>query len=185
LIVGWTGMRGVVSLAAALAIPLTLPDGSPFPGRDYILFATFCVIFATLVLQGLSLPVLIRRLRVEDDDAAELEERTARIKANEAALAYLDELGGNDEFPVETLARLRAEYDDRLRQLAALASSSANGAPRPTTRVYQRLEQEALSVERRTIIQLRDEYVINDEVLRRIQRDLDLAEARLRGSRPE
>src|SRR5437773_9738536 len=112
-------MRGVVSLAAALAIPLTLADGSPFPGRDYILFATFCIIFATLVLQGLSLPALIRGLRVEDDGAAELEERTARIKANEAALAYLDEIEGNDEIPLEVLARLRAEYDDRLRQLAA------------------------------------------------------------------
>jgi monovalent cation/hydrogen antiporter len=181
-IVGWTGMRGVVSLAAALAIPLTLPNGSPFPGRDYILFATFCIIFATLVLQGLSLPALIRALRVEDDGGAELEERTARIKANEAALAYLEELKAKAEVPLDVVARLRAEYDDRLRQLEAFARSSADGAPRPTTRFYQRIEQEALSVERRTIIQLRDEYVINDEVLRRIQRDLDLAEARLRSS---
>jgi Na+/H+ antiporter len=184
-IVGWTGMRGVVSLTAALAIPLTLIDGSPFPGRDYILFATFCVIFVTLVLQGLSLPVLIRSLRIEDDDAAELEERTARIKANEAALAYLGELEGNDEIPPDVLARLRAEYDDRLRQLEAFARFSTDGGPRPSMRLYQRLEQEALTVERRTIIQLRDEYVINDEVLRRIQRDLDLAEARLRGSRTD
>jgi len=183
-IIGWTGMRGVVSLAAALAIPLTLHDGSPFPGRDYILFSTFCIIFATLVLQGLSLPAVIRSLGVVDDGAAELEERTARIKANEAALAYLEELKGNNEIPPEILGRLRASYDDRLRQLDACADCSAekNGA-RPATSLYQRLEQEALTVERRTIIQLRDEYVINDEVLRRIQRDLDLAEARLRGSR--
>ena len=185
LIVGWTGMRGVVSLAAALAIPLTLPDGSPFPGRDYILFATFCIIFATLVLQGLSLPTLIRALRVEDDGAAEIEERAARIKANEAALAYLEELKGNAEVPLEVLARLRAEYDDRLRQLEAFARSSTDGGPRPSTRLYQRLEQEALTVERRTIIRLRDEYVINDEVLRRIQRDLDLAETRLRENRAD
>ena len=180
-IVGWTGMRGVVSLAAALAIPLTLADGSPFPGRDYILFATFCIIFATLVLQGLSLPVLIRSLGVEDDGTAELEERTARLKANEAALAYLEELKGNAEIPTEILARLRAGYDDRLRQLDACADCSAEkGGAHPAAPLYQRLEQEALTVERRTIIQLRDEYVINDEVLRRIQRDLDLAEARLK-----
>lgn len=185
LIVGWTGMRGVVSLAAALAIPLTLPDGSPFPGRDYILFATFCIIFATLVLQGLSLPVLIRGLRIEDDGAAELEERTARVKANEAALAYLEELKTKAEHPVEILDRLRAGYDDRLRQLDAAGNSSGDGVSVPSTPLYQRLEQEALTVERRAIIQLRDEYVINDEVLRRIQRDLDLAEARLRGSRAE
>ena len=86
-IVAWTGMRGVVSLAAALAVPLTLSDGSPFPGRDYILFITFCVILATLVLQGLSLPALIHRLGVVDDGLANVEERTARLKANEAALA--------------------------------------------------------------------------------------------------
>jgi CPA1 family monovalent cation:H+ antiporter len=185
-IIGWTGMRGVVSLAAALAIPLTLADGSLFPGRDYILFATFCIIFATLVLQGLSLPVLIRSLGVEDDGGAELEERTARVKANEAALAYLEELKSNAEIPAETLARLRAGYDDRLRQLDACADcSEEKGGGRPTAPLYQRLEQEALTVERRTIIRLRDEYVINDEVLRRIQRDLDLAEARLRGSGTE
>lgn len=180
-IVGWTGMRGVVSLAAALAIPLTLADGSLFPGRDYILFATFCIIFATLVLQGVSLPFLIRSLGVEDDGSAELEERTARLKANEAALAYLEELKGNADIPPEILARLRAGYDDRLRQLDACADCSAEkGGAHPAASLYQRLEQEALTVERRTIIQLRDEYVINDEVLRRIQRDLDLAEARLK-----
>ena len=83
-IVAWTGMRGVVSLAAALAVPLTLSDSSPFPGRDYILFITFTVILATLVFQGLSLPVLIRRLGVMDDGLANVEERTARLKANEA-----------------------------------------------------------------------------------------------------
>jgi CPA1 family monovalent cation:H+ antiporter len=185
-IVGWAGMRGVVSLAAALAIPFTLADGSPFPGRDYILFATCCIIFATLVLQGLSLPFLIRSLHVEDDGGAELEERTARIKANEAALAYLEELKGDAEIPPEILGRLRASYDDRLRQLDACADcSSEKDGGHPAASLYQRLEQEALTVERRTIIQLRDEYVINDEVLRRIQRDLDLAEARLKLSQAD
>src|SRR3984893_16277072 len=91
-IVAWTGMRGVVSLAAALALPLTLSNGRTFPGRDYILFITFCVILATLVLQGLSLPALIRRLGVVDDGLANVEERAARLKANEAALAYLSEV---------------------------------------------------------------------------------------------
>src|SRR5204863_9925706 len=86
-IVAWTGMRGVVSLAAALALPLTTKDGSAFPGRDLILFLTFAVILTTLVVQGLSLPRLIRWLGVEDDRAAEKEEREARLKANEAALA--------------------------------------------------------------------------------------------------
>src|ERR1700736_2186039 len=103
-IVAWTGMRGVVSLAAALAVPLTLSNGSPFPGRDYILFITFSVILATLVLQGLSLPALIRRLGVVDDGLANVEERTARLKANEAALAYLAEV--DSHFPPEIVKRL-------------------------------------------------------------------------------
>jgi monovalent cation/hydrogen antiporter len=176
-IVAWTGMRGVVSLAAALAVPLTLSDGSPFPGRDYILFITFCVILATLVLQGLSLPVLIRRLGVVDDGLANVEERSARLKANEAALAYLAEV--NSQFPPSLVERLRAEYDDRIRQLEVCASTSGDGTDRSSTPSYQRLQQDALTVERRTIIQLRDEYLINDEVLRRILSDLDHAEARL------
>jgi CPA1 family monovalent cation:H+ antiporter len=176
-IVAWTGMRGVVSLAAALAVPLTLSNGSPFPGRDYILFITFCVILATLVLQGLSLPALIRRLGVVDDGLANVEERTARLKANEAALAYLAEV--DHRFPPDLVERLRAEYDDRIRQLEVCAGV---GGDRPDGLIapsFQLLQQDALDVERRTIIQLRDEYVINDEVLRRIQLDLDHAEARL------
>ena len=177
-IVAWTGMRGVVSLAAALALPLTLSDGSPFPGRDYILFITFCVILATLVLQGLSLPVVIRRLGMVDDGLANVEERTARLKANEAALAYLREV--DSQFPPDIMDRLRAEYDDRIRQLEVCASTAGDRSDESYAPSYQRLQQDALDVERRTIIQLRDEYVINDEVLRRIQSDLDHAEARLR-----
>ena len=176
-IIAWTGMRGVVSLAAALAVPLTLSDGSPFPGRDYILFITFCVILATLVLQGLSLPTLIRGLGVVGDGLANLEERTARLKANEAALAYLAEVEGH--FPADLVERLRVEYDDRVRQLEACADAGEDRSDGLIAPSYQRLQQDALSVERRTIIQLRNEYVINDEVLRRIQNDLDHAEARL------
>jgi Na+/H+ antiporter len=176
-IIAWTGMRGVVSLAAALAVPLTLSNGSPFPGRDYILFVTFCVILATLVLQGLTLPALIHRLGVTDDGLANLEERTARLKANEAAVAYLAEVDGN--FSPDLVERLRAEYNDRIRQLEVCADDDgdrSNGSVAPS---YQRLQQDALDVERRTIIRLRDEFIINDEVLRRIQLDLDHAEARL------
>jgi monovalent cation/hydrogen antiporter len=176
-IVAWTGMRGVVSLAAALALPLTLADGRTFPGRDYILFITFCVILATLVLQGLSLPALIRRLGVVDDGLANVEERAARLKANEAALAYLREV--DSQFPPDIVERLRVEYDDRIRQLEVCASTGGDRTDGFIAPSYQRLQQDALNVERRTIIQLRDEYVINDEVLRRIQSDLDHAEARL------
>jgi Na+/H+ antiporter len=176
-IVAWTGMRGVVSLAAALAVPLTLSNGGGFPGRDDILIITFCVILATLVLQGMSLPALIHRLGVVDDGLANVEERTARLKANEAALAYLAEI--DNRFPPDLVERLRAEYNDRIRQLEVYASVGGDRSDGLFPPSYQRLQQDALDVERRTIIRLRDEYVINDEVLRRIQLDLDHAEARL------
>jgi Na+/H+ antiporter len=176
-LVAWTGMRGVVSLAAALAVPLTLANGSPFPGRDYILFITFCVILATLVLQGLSLPALIRGLGVVDDGLGNLEERTARLKANEAALAYLAEV--DSRFPPDSVERLRGEYNDRIRQLEVYASIGGDHSKGLIAPAYGRLQQDALDVERRTIIQLRDEYVISDDVLRRIQSDIDHAEARL------
>lgn len=175
-------MRGVVSLAAALAIPLTIdgtPDGPPFPGRDLILFLTFIVILATLVVQGLSLPPLIRWLGVKDDGSMEREEREARLKANQAALARLSEIAERDPAKADALQRLRIEYEDHIRQLEGAEPESAGTSLRRFSSEYERLSYEALRQERRTILQLRNEDVINDEVLRRIQRDIDLAEARL------
>jgi hypothetical protein len=113
-----------------------------------------------------------------DDGRAKVEERTARLKANEAALAYLGEV--DNQFPRDMVERLRVEYEDRIRQLDVCANTGGDGSNELIAPSYQRLQQDALDVERRTIIQLRDEYVINDEVLRRIQSDLDHAEARLR-----
>ena len=177
-IIGWTGMRGVVSLAAALALPEQLPNGSPFPARDLILFFTFSVIFATLVLQGLSLPAIIRWSKLEDDGEAEREEREARLKANEAALARLYEL--RDSADKGALERLRAEYEDRIRQLQVFGNGEHASLPKIGKGPYDALLEEALRTERRTILRLRNERVINDAVLRRIQRDLDLAEGRLK-----
>src|SRR6266550_2622001 len=127
-IVAWTGMRGVVSLAAALALPNTIRNGSPFPGRDLILFLTFIVIMATLVVQGLSLPPLIRWLGVKDDGSMEKEEREARLKANQAALARLNEIAERDPAKADALERLRIEYDDPIRQVEGADPQSA-GTP--------------------------------------------------------
>jgi Na+/H+ antiporter len=179
-VVAWTGMRGVVSLAAALALPLTLRDGSPFPGRDLILFLTFVVIVATLVLQGLSLPLLIRRLGIQDDYSMEKEERAARLKANQAALARLNEIVERDPAKADALQRLRVEYEDHIKQVEGAEPASAGTPLRLFSSEYERLSEEGLQIERGTIISLRNEDVISDEVLRRIQRDIDLAEARLR-----
>lgn len=178
-IVAWTGMRGVVSLAAALALPDDKHDGTPFPGRDLILFLTFVVILVTLVVQGLSLPPLIRWLGVKDDGAMEKEERQARLKANQAALARLNEIKQSDPAKADALERLRIEYEDHIRQVEGAEPESAGTSLRRFSSEYERLSHEALLQERQTILELRNQNVINDEVLRRIQRDIDLAEARL------
>jgi monovalent cation/hydrogen antiporter len=182
-IIGWAGMRGVVSLAAALALPLRTHSGAPFPGRDLILFLTFAVILATLVGQGLSLPPLIRWLGVEDDRLAEKEECEARLQANQAALALLEEVAKSRSAKPETLQRLRAEYEERIQVLEEVCSRELGSGPhRLYSADYEHLAREALLVERATLLRLRNERVINDQVLRRVQRDIDLAEARLRGA---
>jgi len=178
-IVAWTGMRGVVSLAAALALPLTIPGGSPFPDRELILFLTFIVILVTLVGQGLSLPILIRWLGIKDDGATDTEERLARLKANQAALARLRKIAENDPAKADAKQRLCVEYEDRIRQLEATDPESNDAPRRLFSSEYEYLSQETLQEERKAILQLRNESVISDEVLRRIQRDIDLAEARL------
>jgi monovalent cation/hydrogen antiporter len=179
-IVAWTGMRGVVSLAAAMALPITLKDGTPFPGRDLILFLTFVVILVTLVLQGLTLPSLIRGLNIKADNSEEQEELDARLRANEAALLRLNEIAEIDQVHEATAQRLRAEYEDRIRQLREESNGDSDNLHGMYSSDYERLSREALQEERRTILDLRNRQVINDEVLRRIQRDLDLAESRLR-----
>src|SRR5439155_20610207 len=107
-LVAWIGMRGADSLAGALAIPFLLPNGEPFPGRDLILLLTFCVIFGTLVLQGLTLSPLVRWLRVVDDHVTEKEERLARLQANEAALARRESIKSLNRGRPKTVERLRS-----------------------------------------------------------------------------
>jgi CPA1 family monovalent cation:H+ antiporter len=175
-------MRGVDSLAAALALPFVTQSGSPFPERGLIVFLTFGAILGTLVLQGLTLKPLIRWLEIPGDTTLEEEERLARLKANQAALAKLEAVAKARPLDPGTLERLRGEYEDRIEQLneqqpgdhKKLSLYSAG---------YEKLAREILREERKTIVHLRNERVINDNVLRIIQRDLDLAEARL--ERPE
>jgi len=176
-IVAWTGMRGVVSLAAALALP------EKFPGRDLILFLTFTVILATLVIQGLSLPSIIRALGIKDDRATAREEREARLRANQAAVARLEEIARSTQNSPEALLHMRAEYEDRIKQLQNSDEETDDLGHGLYSASYEALARDTLKVERSTILQLRNEEIINDEVLRRIQKDIDLAEARLRRHR--
>jgi CPA1 family monovalent cation:H+ antiporter len=177
-LIAWIGMRGADSLAGALAIPFLLPNGEPFPGRNLILLLTFCVIFATLVLQGLTLTPLVRWLGVVDDHVTEKEERLARLKANEAALARLEAIESSRRARHETVERLRTEYVDRIRQLRREVPHEES-VKRLFSEDFEELAREALQTERDTVISLRSEEAINDQAFRRIQRDIDLAEARL------
>jgi monovalent cation/hydrogen antiporter len=182
-IVAWSGMRGVVSLAAALALPLSITGGAPFPGRNEIIFLSFSVILVTLVFQGLTLPILVRALGIEDDGESNREERIARKKANQAALAFVERLAedpSHKSHNVGRISRLREEYRERLAQLEYCDELSAE--PDPTqlhASHFNHLVREALRVERQTLVELRNQHQINDETLRLVQRDIDLADARL------
>jgi monovalent cation/hydrogen antiporter len=177
-LIAWTGMRGADSLAGALAIPFFLPNGQPFPGRNLILLLTFCVIFGTLILQGLTLAPLVRWLGIQDDHVTEKEERLARLKANEAALAHIEAMESLNRARPNTVERLRSEYLDRIQQLRG-EGPPEKSIRRLFSRDFEDLAREALETERETVIGLRNDEVINDQALRRIQRDIDLAEARL------
>jgi Na+/H+ antiporter len=177
-IIAWTGMRGVISLAAALALPLTTNDGTPFPGRDIILFLTFCVILATLVAQGLSLPALIRALGLHDDGSTEQEETMGRIEVAEAALNRIDELAEEDWVREDTAERMRGLYNYRRSRFASRFDGDEDGLE-DRSAAYQRLLRELLRAQRRTLIRLRNEGKISDEVMHRIERELDLEESRL------
>jgi len=174
MIIAWSGMRGAVSLAAALALP---PD---FPQRDIVLFLTFAVIFTTLVLQGLTLPALIRRLGVHDDGAEEREELAGRRAATETALATIDELAGEEWTRDETAERMRAMYDYRRSRLAARAGETEDGdGYEHRSRKYQKMVRRVLDAQRAELVRLRNSGVISNDVMHRLERELDLEDERL------
>jgi CPA1 family monovalent cation:H+ antiporter len=178
-LIGWAGLRGAVSLAAALALPLTIDGGGPFPQRSYVIYLAFCVILATLVFQGLTLPAVIRLLRLEDDGLSDKEETKARIHASEAALGRLEELAGEDWVREDTAERMRALYRFRARRFAARFDDEDDGQIEERSQDYQRLRRELLDAERQAVVELRRQGRINDAVMNRVQRDLDLEDARL------
>jgi CPA1 family monovalent cation:H+ antiporter len=175
----WTGMRGAVSLAAALALPLETDAGAAFPGRDLILFLTFAVILATLVGQGLTLPLIIRLLRLEEDGKDEREDAKARIHAAEAALARLEELIDEEWVREDTAERMRGAYRFRTNRFQARLDDGDDGSIESRSQDYQRLRRELLDAERRALIELRRSGMISNDVWLRVGRDLDLEDQRL------
>lgn len=180
-VLSWAGMRGVVSLGAAFALPLTTDAGGDFPGRDLILLITLVVIVVTLVGQGFTLPFIIRRARLRADTQARLlQEAAAQHRASAVAMERLDMLGTEDGIPPGVLERLRQAAEKR--QLAAwerLGSGGGTHGRETPSAAYRRLRRELLLAERAELIRLRDTGHLSDEVLRDVLRDLDLEEALL------
>ena len=179
---GFTGVRGIVSLAAALAIPLTIGTGAAFPYRDLILFLTFSVVLVTLVGQGLLLPTVIRALglanaglREQADDRAQ--EFSARLQAVRAALARLESLGQEQELPAAVLDPLRARHHERLRHITH--RNDGDEAHHKLLEAHDQIEFALIEAERQQINELYRTGELKDEVRRRIERELDLREAHL------
>ena len=174
-IMAWCGMRGIVSLAAALALPPTLADGNAFPERDLIIFLTFVVIAVTLVVQGLSLKPLIRRLKLGKDWSLQEEQQRAKMALGKAAIAAIDAAAATDEIPDELAERIRAEFAEKITLSVPgglmLSHSGADDA--------RRLRAAAVKAERRELIRLWRENQISDEVLHYIEEDLDYQESRI------
>ncbi|MFZ4538712.1 Na+/H+ antiporter [Propionivibrio sp.] len=174
-IVGWCGMRGIVSLAAALALPVTLPNGAPFPYRDLIIFLSFFVIAATLIGQGLTLPYLIRKLKVGSDWNIQREQQRVRAGMSAAALSAIDKIMVSEGAPMEWADQLRAEIDDRI---SVAAPEGLEQMPR--NEFVTRLRHAAILAERKELIRLWRENEIGDEVMHHLEEILDYQEAHLK-----
>jgi monovalent cation/hydrogen antiporter len=180
IVFGWSGMRGAVSLAAALALPLETDAGAPLPDRDLILFITFALIFITVVGQGLTLPALIRRLGVIEDGAEEeQEELRARYEAAQAAIERLDELEHEDWARNETLERMKGLYRFRQRRVKTRGGWIEDDGIEDQSQAYQRVVHEVASAQRAALVLMRNRGEISSDVMRVLERELDLEEARL------
>jgi Na+/H+ antiporter len=179
LIVGWAGMRGAVSLAAALALPTVTDAGDAFPQRDLIIFLTFAVILATLVVQGLTLPALIRAMQVEDDGLDEREEVQARLAAIGAALARLDELALEDWTREDSVQRTRALLEYRRRRFTARREGDDGDGLEDRSLAYQRMMRDLFDAQRAELAALRNRGAISNDVMHRLEREIDLDDSRL------
>ncbi|MFF5335228.1 Na+/H+ antiporter [Streptomyces sp. NPDC013181] len=181
LIVGWAGMRGVVSLAVAFSIPLLTADGAPFPARNLVLFLTFTTVIGTLVVQGLTLPVLVRVLRLpgRDRQAETLAEAQAQSEASAAAEARLDALltDEHNRLPGPLADRLRAVLERRRNAVWERLGAADPVTGESADDTYRRLVGEMIEAEREVFVRLRDERRIDDEMMRTLLRRLDLEEA--------
>ena len=175
-LMAWMGIRGGDSLVTALALPTMTAAGAPFPSRELIVTTTFGVILATMLLQGLTLAPLIKLMRLPIDRSIEAELGLARRRMIEAGDAWLERVAGEGKVPPRLLERVRGHYT---RKAQLELDLGGDGAGRAAAKNYRELEQGLLAQRRRAAVSLRDEGVIDDEVLRRVERELDLEELRI------
>jgi len=177
-VLGWTGMRGVLALSAAISLPRALDDGSPFPQRELIIFLTFCVILITLVVQGLTLPSLIRKLGLCEADPLEIVERDARKRMLRGALDYLESIESDETRRDEAVwLDVMQHYKERY----AMVDGPPKDVEDPTTGQWAQmydLNNRVRAAERATLVKMRYEDRINDHVLRKLERELDLLDTR-------
>jgi NhaP-type Na+/H+ or K+/H+ antiporter len=180
IVIGWAGLRGAVTLAAALALPFETDAGAALPDRDIVIFLAFAVVLATIVAQGLTLPRLVRRMDVIDDGTEEEgEDLRARLTATKAAMRRLDELAVEEWTREGTIERVRAQYDFRHRRFAARAGKIEDEDIEDRSIAYQRLMHHLFDAQRDALTELRNQGTISNDVMHRIERELDLEEARL------
>jgi CPA1 family monovalent cation:H+ antiporter len=179
-LVSWIGMRGIVSLAAALSLPLTVQSGQPFPFRTEIILITFGVILVTLVAQGLSLVPIVRWLGFQPETDLEEEEHNARHQATMAGLLKLERLAATGATPPVHTERLRIYYQTQQQRWQPHDHETHEQAEREAV-AFQRLRLETIEAERRALIELRDRGEIGDDTLLRLENELDLTAIRLGG----
>ena len=179
----WTGMRGIVSLASALSIPLSLPSGEEFPFRNLLIFLTYVVILATLLIPAVTLPTLMRRLGIKDGGENQRDEATARLALLTAVLREIDALKQASGFPTELLENTALRYERRAQTLESNLEPAAFSPLFDEDQILRQLTRRLLEAERKELEGLRRQATIHDQVFFQLSRELDIEEARLRGPR--
>ncbi|MEA2321590.1 MAG: monovalent cation/hydrogen antiporter [Solirubrobacteraceae bacterium] len=177
-VVGWSGMRGAVSLAAALAVPVTTESGAALAGRDVVLLVTFVTILVTIVVQGLTLPMLVRAVSLGQAAEDDQSEQRARLEAAQAAMERLDRAAVDDEAPDTTVERLRTSYAEHAERAAAEIDDE-RVETEDSSDAYRELRALTLAAERDAVTRLRREGKLSHDAARKLQHEIDLAESRL------
>ena len=178
---GWSGMRGVVSLAAALALPLTITDGTAFPFRNMILFITFCVILITLVVQGLTLPVLIKLFKIPDPDNLEEEEKKLRMYLSYTAIEFIESNYAQEDATRDALHHIKTKFERQIDQIhRRMLTADLSHHSEEVFYEYNKLQLHMIDFERKELKTLRRKNQYGEEVLRKLEYELDLEEAALR-----